>query len=360
MGRSIWKTVGKTVLLILMAVLLLAGGLVVYLMATEYRPQAEETVNYTQEATAKLAPGKSFTVLSFNIGYGGLGAESDFFMDGGRDVRPRRKETVQKNLKGIESILGDAEADFYLLQEVDLDAKRSYGINQAALLREGRAVDAAHALNYSCRYVPFPWPPIGRVHSGLYTMSHYVFNGEHTAVRQALPNPFSWPLRIANLKRCLLITRVAIEGTEQELVLVNLHLEAYDDGAGKTAQTAQLMNFLEAEYQKGNYVVAGGDFNCNFPVVDPNVWPILSLDTYVPGTIGNEALPKGFQWAVDAVVPTCRLLNKPLDAPGDNQFYVIDGFILSPNVELMEAHTLDRSFQYSDHNPVLLRARLLP
>ena len=35
--------------------------------------------------------------------------------------------------------------------------------------------------------------------------------------------------------------RVPIEGTDRELVLVNLHLEAYDDGEGKIAQTRQLL-----------------------------------------------------------------------------------------------------------------------
>jgi len=44
-------------------------------------------------------------------------------------------------------------------------------------------------------------------------------------------------------------------------VLVNLHLEAYDSGEGKIAQTKLLVEFLEQEYAKGNYVIAGGDFN---------------------------------------------------------------------------------------------------
>ena len=44
-------------------------------------------------------------------------------------------------------------------------------------------------------------------------------------------------------------------------MLVNLHLEAYDDGEGTDAQTAALKSFLEQEYAKGNYVIAGGDYN---------------------------------------------------------------------------------------------------
>ena len=41
-----------------------------------------------------------------------------------------------------------------------------------------------------------------------------------------------------------------------------------------------------------------------------------------------------------------------------SQHYVIDGFILSPNVELVSVNTLDEGFTYSDHNPVKLQVKL--
>ncbi|MBQ6946894.1 MAG: hypothetical protein IJN42_02510, partial [Clostridia bacterium] len=47
-------------------------------------------------------------------------------------------------------------------------------------------------------------------------------------------------------------------------VIVNLHLEAYDDGTAKVEQTKVLANFVREEYSKGNYVIAGGDFNSTF------------------------------------------------------------------------------------------------
>ena len=88
------------------------------------------------------------------------------------------------------------------------------------------------------------------------------------AQRQSLPVPFKWPIRVANLKRCLLVERFTVADSGRELVLINLHLEAYDDGEGKAAQTKMLREFLQAEYEKGNYVIAGGDFNQTFPGPD--------------------------------------------------------------------------------------------
>ena len=62
----------------------------------------------------------------------------------------------------------------------------------------------------------------------------------------------------------------------------------------------------------------------------------------------------------DLGTPSCRLLNQPYN-PSDTantQYYVIDGFILSPNVQLEEVETLDLGFENSDHNPVRIQVTL--
>ena len=243
-----------------------------------------------------------------------------------------------------------------MLQEVDTDSKRSYGYDQWRQYEfDLENYESRFALNYSCDYVPYPvTEPIGRVHSGVATYSRYDITA---ATRYRLPCPFSWPVRIANLKRCLLVTRIPIDGSEQELVLVNLHLEAYDDGEGKEAQTAMLLQILQEEYAKGNYVIAGGDFNQSFPD-GTDRYPIASGADWTPGTLGD--LPAGWRYAWDSAAPTCRLLNQPYSAGSSGtQFYVIDGFILSPNVEPVSVRTQDAEFAVTDHNPVVLEARLV-
>jgi hypothetical protein len=136
------------------------------------------------------------------------------------------------------------------------------------------------------------------------------------------------------------------------LILVNLHLEAYESGEGRAAQMDALAKLLQDEYAKGNYVIAGGDFNQTLPGAD---FPDVSAD-WDPGVFDPGAFPAGWTVANDAAVSTSRLNDRPWD--GDNELYVIDGFITSPNVEVLEVKTLDQDFEFADHNPVRLRAVL--
>ena len=344
----------RFLLILILVVILAAGGLVGWLSYEEYQPEAVEDMPIVHnDAGVLLSSGQSLSVLSWNIGYAGLGKGSDFFMDGGKSVRAAGPNIMGGYLNGIADTLHSGAYNLVLLQEVDVDSSRTYGVDESSRLEMGSSV---FALNYSCPFVPFPLPPLGKVHSGLMTTTdHHIDQAE----RIALPCPFSWPMRVANLKRCLLVSYLPIEDSEQQLVLVNLHLEAYDEGAGKIAQTKQLMEFLQQEYEKGNYVIAGGDFNQVFPG-SLDLYPNCHPDLWTPGILEDSSLPDGFFFAYDASVPTCRLLNQPYD-PADtanNQYYVIDGFILSPNIKLDRVETLNLDFENSDHNPVLIQITL--
>ncbi len=342
----------KMLLGLLLAVMVLAGGFIGYLSVTEYRPDDVEPLQVTASARNQEArAGQMLTVVTYNTGYGGLGRNQDFFMDGGSMVRPENKSDVEANLSGNLSALSRLDADAYLLQEVDLDSYRSYFINQADYYAHGLSLNRAFAYNYKCDFVPFPWPPMRKIQSGLVTFTNLRVT---EATRESLPVPFQWPVRVANLKRCLLIERIPVADSSKELVLINLHLEAYDDGDGKLAQTKQLMDILAAEYRNGNYVIAGGDFNQVFEGAD--VYPLLDTSHWQPGKLFVSELPHGFRYVYDASKPTCRLLNKPYDGNrGTTQLYVIDGFIVSDNLRVNLVETVDLNFASSDHNPVRLQ-----
>ncbi len=348
------KKIGKAVGIAIAAVLVLVIVFIAYLSITEFSPGDVEELDISGSGGNNISIGSSIKFISFNTGYGGLGKDADFFMDGGENVRTGDKELVYENLEGIKDIIEKSGADICLLQEVDSDSKRTFGIDERGILTDGSDASYAYALNYSCNYVPYPLPTIGKVNSGLLTISDF---GIDKAERYSLPCPFSWPIRAANLKRCLLISYHDIEGSDAKLVVINLHLEAYDDGEGKAAQTKMLVEIMENEYKKGNYVVAGGDFNQTFDDA-LKVYPVQNENYWAPGVLESGSLPEGWRFVYDLSHPTCRSLDRPLESDDENfQYYFIDGFILSPNVELVSVETLDEGFIYSDHNPVMVEVK---
>lgn len=368
---------------IVIGVLIAAVGIFLgILTAVEYRPRDIEKLDiqyhtgtmpqFSDAGRPELpvlgrpAAGVPFNILSWNIGYASLDASQDFFMDGGKQVRPESDANVRRNLDGIGEFIAGADCQVIVLQEVDVASHRSYYADQAAYLAEhlftgeasaGGSGSSALAYNFRCLFVPIPFPEsIGRVSGGLLTLNCFE---TVEALRLRLPNPFSWPVRIANLKRCLLVSRIPLADSQAELVMVNLHLEAYDSSGGREAQTRMMIDFLSEEYAKGNYCIAGGDFNQSFPGIDPVRFAVKNSEHFIPGALSQSSLAEGWQYATDVQIPSSRLLNEPYAPNSDQtQLYVIDGFLLSPNVELISVETFDLGFAHSDHNPVKIRVSL--
>lgn len=353
--KKFFKIFGKVIAVILAVILAFAIGLVIFLTVNDYKPEPVETVEVVNNEDKPAFSGDTVKLISFNTGFAGLGDNADFFMDGGKQVFAADEKRVHENYNEILDLVQKANADFYLLQEVDQNSKRTYDFNQVQEYLDQTNMAGTFGLNYSCKFVPYPVPPLGKINSGVMTLSNYKID---SAQRISLPCPFKWPVSTANLKRCLVVNRVPIENSDKQLVIIDLHLEAYDNGEGKAAQTKMLFSVLEEEYNKGNYVIAGGDFNQTFPGAR-EAYPIINDEVWCPGTLDNTDLPDGWRFAFDLSEPSCRLLNKAYDVNSeDNQHYVLDGYILSPNVEEVKVKNINLDFHAADHNPVYLEAKL--
>ncbi|MCR4593811.1 MAG: endonuclease/exonuclease/phosphatase family protein, partial [Clostridiales bacterium] len=304
-----------------------------------------------------LSAGDSMTIMTWNIGYGALGDNADFFMDGGESVNTADEQRVLTNMAGVATHLAMTKPDIIFFQEADIDSSRSHHINEYESLQNVlKGYNSTFANNFKVSYLPYPIPPIGKVDSGIATFSSYPITD---AERRQLPVPFSWPVSMVNLKRCLLVSRVQIEGTDKQLVLVNLHLEAYDDGEGKIAQTKMLADFLNEEAKKGNYIIAGGDFNQIFSSADTDAYPAQE-GKWAAGQIDVSEIDGDWQFLMDSSVPSCRSLDQAYEGADKDtfQYYLIDGFIVSKNVKVESFETEDLGFKNSDHNPVLMKITL--
>lgn len=357
MKRSPMKRFFKAIFIIVLIIAIAFAGLIAFISLTEYKPDKVERIRIYGNSSKGVKKGDSIKMMSWNIGYGALGDNADFFMDGGNHVLTSSKNRVKKNIKSISGEIRKQSPDITMIQEVDKDSRRSYYINQVEKL--GKAMDGSeyyYARNYKAAFVPYPIPPLGKMDSGIMTISRLKAN---SAKRVSLPVSFTWPVRTVNLKRCLLISRTKVKGTGKELVYINLHLEAYDKGAGKKAQTRALNRILKQEAAKGNYVIAAGDFNQTFNNVDTNEYKVQK-ELWKPGIIDISEYDSSLNFVMDSTTPTCRSLDKPLKGANKLkfQYYVIDGMIYSSNIEMSYCKTVDLGFKNSDHNPVVAEIKL--
>ncbi len=361
---KILKVVSKILIVILIIAVLFVGTLTVF----EYRPEDLEDVEIMNNQEEVIQLDQIYQIMTFNIGYAGLGKDEDFVMDGGEKGRADSVDVVEDYFNGIQDLLTEYPSDFYLLQEVDQKARRSYQINQVQGIMDtlGDDYSSQYALNFKSIFVPFPLSLtdyIGQVESGIQTLTR--FEGIQTE-RHQFPGSFSWPLRVANLKRAMMVSTFDISGSDKKLVVVNLHMSAYDsDGSLRDQEMEYLKTFLEEQQTLGNYVIVGGDFNQTFPEAD-GVFPVDS-NFYEAFTIEDDFLPDGYRFEVDLSEPTCRLLNQPyVKGSEGTQYYLIDGFIVSDNIELeavsidheYQVMTINNEFLYSDHNPVIMKFKL--
>lgn len=303
---------------------------------------------------------ENLTLLTWNIGYGGLGKDADFFMDGGVSSRPESKDVVEGNVKGIVSILKEVEADIMLLQEVDMNSSRTFKIDQAQVLKDFFSdFELAYASNFRVFFVPSSaFSPIGKVDSGLLTVSKIKSSGNQERI--SLPVDTSLPLRLFNLKRCMLVSRYKVFNSHNELVVINLHLSAYENEELKTEQLDHVRKYIVEEHSKGNLVIAGGDWNHILPGIERDSFGKYSTsEEFIKwaAPMPENWTPAGWHWVFNKEIPTVRNNEAPYE-PGHNFVTVIDGFLVSPGVEIESVQTVQTGFEFSDHQPIILSVKL--
>ena len=325
---------------------------ILYAQYTDYKPDPEEYAEVVRHTT-RVIEKDEFILYDWNIGYCGLGKESDFFYDGGKMVRPPRHISA-KNFKGFLSTLEKwkTDADFINIQEIDRDSRRSYGVDQmqgALLVLD--SFNVSFGKNYDVRFVPMPFTnPMGGVFGGICTFSRYAFTGEPLKI--AFPSNFPWPKGLFFLDRCFLINRFELQNGKQ-LTVINTHNSAYDGGELKKQEMEYFHKYIVDEYDKGNYVIVGGDWN----QIPPGYKPKDAHSNYEEMPVPKGYVPEGWTWAYDPDTPSNRKVDAPYES-GKTYTTIIDFYLLSPNIELVEVKGLPNGFEYSDHQPVRMVCKL--
>ena len=356
------KKFWKILIIVLLVLLVLAGGYVAYVFLDYHRIPDNQTLDvYEQEPQPIVQTGQEYRVLTWNIGFGAYEDDYGFFMDGGTESWAWSEDRLKANLAEISNVLLNEAADIYFLQEVDFDSTRTYHVDERPYLYQAQPdFCKLHAVNYDSPFLLYPLTqPHGASRSCLLTMA-----GLHvtSAVRRSLPVETGFT-KLLDLDRCYSVARVPVENGH-ELVLYDLHLSAYSsDGTIADEQLELLLADMQAEYEAGNYVVGGGDFNKDLlPGGSTQYFGVDTGDYTWAQPIRTdliEATDIRLIAPVDpeAPVASCRNADGPY-AEGQLRL-TVDGFLVSPNVEAAESEVIDLGFANSDHNPVRMTFRLM-
>ena len=331
-------------------VLLLALALAVWLV-NRLTPIDFGAIRSTPAPEPRTA-GDTLSVLTWNIGFAGLGARADFIIDGGKHLRALRRHEIDEAAEAIGDTLPGFDAEVILLQEMAGPGflTRGVDVRKSVLSRL-----AQHGTHFWADFRTLLIPPPLRIEHGMLTAA---------TLRDGAPKILELPqdarLYGGALKKYYagLMTTYPIGDTGRNWVLINIHLSAFDEGARTRAnQIYALKEIARKAYARGDHVIIGGDWNLRLsPAAFPHT--TAAKDLFWVHDVPADALPEGWHWAVDHTVPTVRTMQKPF-VRGENFTFVIDGFAVSPNVEILDVTATDLGFEQTDHHPVLGRFRAI-
>ena len=353
------KNLLKALAMLITVVVIAAVIYVAYVLIAYHRLDDNVTLDVLNVSSEIPQGGATYSITTFNLGFGAYSRDYSFFMDGGENSRAYDRETAIANINGAAAVIAELDPDFAFFQEVDTDATRSYQVDEYVLLSDVFPGDSSVlALNYDSPYLFYPLTePIGRSVSGIVTFAGFCIK---SSLRRSLPIETGFR-KLLDLDRCYSVTRIPTSNGK-DLVLINLHLSAYteDETIGE-AQLAMLFEDAEAAYKTGNYVIIGGDFNKDVLGDSPQLFGTTEDVPSWALPLNKELIPSGFIGVRpengDDIWPTVRDCETGY-VEGVTFVSAVDGFIVSDNIDVIHEEIINAGFTYTDHNPVLLEFAL--
>lgn len=312
-----------------------------------YKAPETEVVSFSTGNESREI-GERVVVTTWNLGYAGMGLESDFYMDLGEQKKPLSKDIVEKNLAGIQKFLEANESDIFLFQEVARPSSNTYGIDLLA-----GVIDSLPNHNWSfssdikTRFVP---PQIGvEIGNSIFTR----FDAEMLELRLLEYEP---DFELGTFRKNYRMHIYETSG-DSRWVFINIHLSAFDtsEHSIRETQLKQVLDYARSLYSDGAHVVVGGDWNL---ILNESKFPHTTEDRFLFWLRQKPSFAnlEGWFWASDNTLPSVRTAHKPY-VEGENATFVIDGFLVSPNVDVVNTFASDLGFMWSDHNPVTVELK---
>lgn len=355
----------RIIMTLALAFFLVATVLLLYLWLSSYRPRPRETMAVRNAADSPhLQAGQSLKIMSWNIQF--LAGKNYLFFfdilgDRGPDERPSSGD-IARTLDEVVRVIWAENPDILLLQEADVEAKRTDYQDQLALIS---AKLPEFTSQTSCWYWKSGFVPHRRIKGAvgmkLAILSKYKISN---ALRYQLPQPpEGWLRRRFSLKRAILQANLPLPDG-RELAILNTHLEAFAQGSDTMQRQVEMVeSLLEGLTREGKPWVIGGDFNLLPPGQAHSLLPGGQQAYFQPETELRrlfdkfQAIPSQAEVnSADAARWFTHFPNDPAVKAPDR---TIDYFFLSPHLEIGEHWVRQEdTMKISDHFPVILETKL--
>ena len=363
---KIFKRVLLVLAILIGIIVLVVGAYVIYMQASYYRIEDNLEIEISNNQEELVNKNQEYEIVTYNVGFGAYSSDYSFFMDSGymedgtkvtgKYGKCRSYEEAYRNITKSCELLKNLDSDFIFIQEVDTPCYRSRNLDEKGIFEEYfSSYSSSYAINYHSGFVMFPFnDPLGIGNSGILSLSRFKME---SSIRKSLPISTSFISKFTDLDRCINIMRYKV--LDKELVMINVHLSAYDSGGVyRKKQIALLNEILEVEHAKENYVIVGGDFNQDIA----NTIGKFSGHQLRPDWVEEidiSEITEGYSFAADDSIGSCRAAEIVYEE-GVNYLVTVDGFIVSDNISVISVKNIyeGNEFLYSDHLPAVMKFKL--
>ena len=225
---------------------------------TEF-PDTSTAVLY--EATSKSNAtynGDNIKVVTWNIRFGI--ARFPFFGDSCGDDVILDDDTIEKNMAAIADSLNVMDADIVLLQEVDVNSKRTGYMDQVQYLLDNTNLNyGCYASMWKADFIPSDG--IGRINAGNAILSKYELT-ETERIQLRLRTDQDGLTKYFYLRRNIVKAKIpALTQGTQDFYAVDIHATAFATDDTKQQHIDKYVETLAEIHSSGDYFVTGGDLN---------------------------------------------------------------------------------------------------
>jgi endonuclease/exonuclease/phosphatase family metal-dependent hydrolase len=323
----------------LVAVLLIGLGVLIYWAVGKQLPASAALEVGPALNIPATEPPQVLNLVSYNMGHGqGIKEQAWDYRD---------QQTTLNQLALLGTAIKNMNADIVLLQEVDIDSRRTFRINQIDYIRERTGHKYYACANvWEKNYLPFPyWPPthhLGYIRAANCVLSRFpLSNHSRIIFDKPKSNPFWYNLGYIDRG----IQRVDVLVGDKKLVVLNLHLEAWDI----ETREEQIKKTLEYAKQQSLPVIMGGDFN----TVPPNAH---NKNNFADDSRANYTQENTLAWlfAAEPQLKKPMLNTEIFTFPSDNPNRQLDHIFLLGNTLAFESfRVVNEAGIASDHLPVM-------